>query len=98
MGGRTAGALLAKEGKQVLVVEQEEHPGGFISEFRYGPYKINLAIHLIMECNQAGSLGQGVIDAVLDHLNVNDRCQFIAVDPFYRVQFPDFQLEVPLGR
>lgn len=30
MGGLTAGALLAKEGKQVPVVEQEEHPGNTI--------------------------------------------------------------------
>jgi prolycopene isomerase len=38
IGGLTSGALLAKEGKQVLVVEKEEHPGGFAREFRYGSY------------------------------------------------------------
>ena len=77
LGGLTAGALLAKAGKQVLVVEQGEHPGGFIREFRYGPYNINPAIHSIMGCNPAGPLGQGVIDAVLEHLGVQDQCQFI---------------------
>jgi prolycopene isomerase len=41
LGGLTAGALLAKAGKQVLVVEQADQPGGFIREFPYGPYKIN---------------------------------------------------------
>jgi phytoene desaturase len=98
MGGLAAGALLAKEGKQVLVVEQEEHPGGFIREFRCGSYNINPAIHSIMGCNPAGPLGQGVIDAVLSHLGVQDRCEFVTVDPFYRAQFPDFQMDVPLGR
>jgi prolycopene isomerase len=98
MGGLTAGALIAKEGKQVLVVEQEEHPGGFVREHYYGPYKINPAMHAIMGCNPAGPLGQGVIDAVLSHLDVQDRCEFITIDPFYRAQFPDFQLDVPLGR
>ena len=98
LGGLTAGALLAKAGKQVLVVEQGEHPGGFIREFRYGPYKINPAIHSIFGCNPGGQLGQGIIDAVLEHLSIWDQCQFIRVDPFYRAQFPDFQMDIPLGR
>jgi prolycopene isomerase len=98
IGGLTAGALLAKEGKQVLVVEQKEHPGGFAREFRYGPYNINPALHLIMGCNSTGSLGQGVIDAVLNHLGLRDRCEFVTVNPFYRAQFPGFQLDVPTGR
>lgn len=98
VAGLTAAGLLAKAGKQVLVVEQKKHPGGFIREFRYGPYNINPAIHSIMGCNPAGPLGQGVIDAVLEHLGVRDQCQFIAVDPFYRAQFPDFQMDIPLGR
>lgn len=98
IGGLTSGALLAKEGKRVLVVEQEEHPGGFAREFRYGPYNINPAMHSIMGCNSTSSLGQGVIDAVLNHLGVRNRCEFVAVDPFYRAQFPGFQMDVPTGR
>lgn len=98
IGGLTSGALLAKEGKQVLVVEKEEHPGGFAREFQYGPYKINPALHAIMGCNPSGAYGQGVIDAVLRHLDVNDLCEFFSFDPFYRVQFPDFQMDVPTGR
>ena len=90
LAGLAAGALLAKAGKQVLVVEQEEHPGGFIREFRYGPYKINPAIHSIFGCNSGGQLGQGIIDAVLEHLGVQDQCQFInliSISRFYR-HFP----------
>jgi prolycopene isomerase len=98
IGGLTSGALLAKEGKQVLVVEKEEHPGGFAREFRYGSYNINPAIHSIMGCNPANSLGIGVIDAVLNHLGVQDRCEFIEVNPFFRVAFPGFQMDVPTGR
>ena len=98
LGGLAAGALLAKAGKQVLVVEQEEHPGGLVREYDYGPYKINPAMHFITGCNPAGPQGQGVIDEVLSHLGVQDRCEFVTVDPFYRAQFPDFQLDVPLGR
>jgi prolycopene isomerase len=98
IGGLTSGALLAKEGKRVLIVEQEEQPGGFAREFRYGPYNINPSLHAIMGCNPSGDFGQGVIDAVLNHIGVQDECEFISLDPFYRVQFPDFQIDVPTGR
>jgi prolycopene isomerase len=118
IGGLTSGALLAKEGKQVLVVEKEEHPGGFAREFRYGSYNmekeehpggfarefrygsynINPAIHSIMGCNPTSSLGIGVIDAVLNHLGVQDHCEFNEVNPFFRVVFPGFQMDVPTGR
>jgi prolycopene isomerase len=98
IAGLTSGALLAKEGKQVLVVEQEECPGGFAREFRYGPYNINPALHSIMGCNSSGSFGQGVIDTILKHLGVQDRCEFIPINPFYRLQFPGFKMDVPTGR
>lgn len=98
IGGLTAGALLTKAGKKVLVVEQEEYPGGFAREFQYGSYNINPALHSIMGCNSGGSLGQGVIDAVLKYLGVADRCEFISFNPFYRLQFPGFKIDVPTGR
>ena len=91
IGGLTSGALLAKEGKQVLVVEQEELAGGFARDFQYGPYRINPALHVIMGCNPTGNYGQGVIDAILKHIGVQDKCEFISVDPFYRACFPGFQ-------
>ncbi len=98
ISGLTSGALLAKEGKQVLVVEQEKRPGGFAREFQYGPYAINPAIHAIMGCNSSGPFDQGVIYAVLNHLGVQNQCEFISLNPFFRVQFPDFQMDVPTGR
>ena len=98
LAGLTAGALLAQQGEKVLVVEKEAQPGGFIREFRYGPYCFNPAIHSIMGCNPSGPVGQGVIDGLLRQLDVRDQCQFVAVDPFFRAQFPDFVLDMPLGR
>jgi prolycopene isomerase len=51
-----------------------------------------------MGAAQASPIGQGVIDAVLRHLGVRDRCELVSIRPFYRAQFPDFQLDVPTGR
>lgn len=98
IGGLTAGALLAKEGKKVLVVEQEKDPGGFAREYKFGPYTINPALHSIMGCNSTGPFGPGIIHTVLNHLEVQDQCEFISIHPFYRAQFPDFQMDVPTGR
>lgn len=98
IGGLTCGAFLAKNGKQVLVIEGEENVGGFAREIERGPYKINPALHVIMGCGPAGSPGHGLIDTALRQLGVRDQCEFIAVDPFYRIKLPDFQMDVPAGR
>jgi prolycopene isomerase len=98
IGGLTCGAFLAQAGKGVLVVEQEERAGGFAREFQHGPYKINPALHLIMGCGPSGPYGHGLIDEALRQLGVRDQCEFTSVNPFYRVQFPDFQMDVPTSK
>jgi prolycopene isomerase len=98
IGGLTAGAFLAQAGKQVLVVEQGDRAGGFAREFQHGPYRINPALHVIMGCGPAGPPGHGLIDLALRQLGVREQCEFVAVDPFYRAQLPDLQIDVPAGR
>jgi len=98
IGGLTAGAFLAQAGKQVLVVEQEERAGGWAREYQHGPYSINPAIHVIMGCGPPGPSGHGLISSALSQLGVEKRCEFISVDPFYRVQLPDLQIDVAAGR
>jgi prolycopene isomerase len=95
IGGLTAGAFLAKAGKQVLVVERADRPGGYAREFQHGPYKINPALHLIMGCGDSSQSAHGLIETALSHLGVQGQCQFTTVDPFYRALFPDFQIDVP---
>lgn len=99
VGGLTAGALLARAGKRVLVLEAEARPGGLARSLRRGPYTFDLADHVIMGCAPESPFGPGVIDAVLRHLGVRDQCEFVRMDdPFYVAAFPDLTLEVPSGR
>lgn len=99
MGGLTAGALLAHAGKKVLVVEAETQAGGYARALRRGAYTFDRADHLIMGCASESPFGPGLIDTVLRHLGVRDRCQFIRLDdPMYAARFPDFTLSVPHGR
>ena len=99
MGGLTSGALLAHAGKKVLVVDENDSPGGYARAVRSGPYTFDSAVHLITGCEAGGPFGPGVIDVLLRHLGVRDRCEFLRVDaPFYETRFPDFRLSVPHGR
>jgi len=45
LGGLTAGAKLAKEGKKVLVIEQHTKPGGCATTFTRGDYTLEVGLH-----------------------------------------------------
>ncbi|MCG3215837.1 MAG: NAD(P)/FAD-dependent oxidoreductase [Candidatus Heimdallarchaeota archaeon] len=47
LGGLVAGAKLAKEGKKILLLEQESTPGGYASCFILNDYIIDLGLHAI---------------------------------------------------
>lgn len=99
MGGLTAGAVLARAGKRVLIVDANAQPGGYARSICRGAYTFDLADHLILSCAPAGPFGPGIIDTVLRHLGVRERCEFLRVEhPFYEARFPDFTLDVPCGR
>jgi prolycopene isomerase len=92
LGGISAAALLAKAGRKVLVVERQDGPGGCAHAFRRGPYLFDPAIHVTAQA------GEGeLIDSVLRHLGVADRCTLKRVDHFYRAILPDFSLHAPFG-
>lgn len=95
MGGLTAAALLAKEGRKVLVLDQENRPGGFCRTLENGPYSYDKAVHLIMGCSKTSPLGIGIIDNLLRHLGVRDKCEFQRVDPFFTAHFPGYKLQLP---
>ncbi len=45
LGGLTAGAKLAREGKKVVVIEQHDRPGGYSTTFRRGSYLMEVGLH-----------------------------------------------------
>lgn len=99
IGGLTAGAVLARAGEKVLVVEAEKEPGGCARALRRGPYTFDSADHLIMGCAPESPFGPGLLDGVLRHLGVRDCCEFIRMDdPIYVARFPELTVAVPHGR
>jgi prolycopene isomerase len=92
LGGVTAAATLAKAGLKVLVVEQQDVPGGYARALRRGPYTFDSAIHVSAQ-GKDGDL----YDAVLKHLGVREHCRFLLSDDFYGAVFPDRSFTVPQG-
>lgn len=96
MGGLTSGALLAHAGRRVLLVERHDRLGGYAHAFRRKQHVFDSAVHLI--AGGAPARGNpGLLMMLLDRLGIADRCEFRRLEPFYRVIFPDFALDVPTG-
>ncbi len=93
LGGVSAAAFLAKAGREVLLAERGEAPGGYAHVFARGDYLFDPAIH---GCTR-GKPDLGV-ERMLDFLGVGDRCTLLpAHDTYYTACFPDFRLDAPFG-
>ena len=97
IGGLTAGALLARAGRSVLVLERHDRPGGYAHAFRRRHYLFDSAVHLVGGCGAGPAEGGGLIHDLLCALDVRDRCAFEKIDPCYAVRYPGFALDAPTG-
>ncbi len=87
LGGLSSAAYLAKAGKKVLVLEHHSVPGGYAHEFRRGKYRFEVALHAI-----DGVAPGGWAYPVLKELGVTDAVHFHRMDPFYTVQYPEYEV------
>jgi phytoene desaturase len=97
LGGLTAGALLARAGRRVLVVERHDRLGGYAHSFTRRKYLFDSAVHLIAGGEPAMAGNPGMLPLLLDTLGVGDACEFRRLEPFYRAVYPGFQLDLPTG-
>lgn len=87
IGGLACGALLAKKGANVLIVERHNRPGGYVTSYERKGYSFQVP-HLIGGCGPGGE-----ITRVIDHLGM--RVDFRRVDPYLRFIYPDHDIAVP---
>ncbi|NTW52938.1 MAG: NAD(P)/FAD-dependent oxidoreductase, partial [Chlorobiaceae bacterium] len=90
LGGLTAGAKLAREGKSVLLIEQHSVPGGCATTFRRQGFLVEGGLHEL-----DGLDGQDPKKAIFDELGVFDRLEFVKLPEFYRVVTSKTDLVVP---
>ena len=87
IGGLTCGALLAKGGLSVLVVEQNSMPGGYCTSFQRKGFTFDVSPDLF-----PGAEKGGLIYSILETLGVNDEIEFIELDPPTRIVGSDYNL------
>ncbi|TVQ85298.1 MAG: FAD-dependent oxidoreductase, partial [Bacteroidetes bacterium] len=79
LGGLTAGAKLAKQGKKVLLIEQHDRPGGCATTFTRKDFTFEVGLH---EMDGPGSRDLKV--KIFRDLGLTDRVTLLDVPEFYR--------------
>jgi len=79
LGGLTAGALLAKEGKKVLLLERHYRPGGCATTFRRGKFQVEVGLHELDGLHEEDFKRKLFLE-----LSVFDHVEFVPLPQFYR--------------
>lgn len=90
LGGLCCGALLAKEGIPVTVVEKHDIPGGYATAFERAGGKFRFEVSLEGTAIKEGNAGQ-----MLRHLGIWDRLQWVALPEVFRVRAGDKDILFP---
>ncbi len=92
MGGMTCAALLAKQGKKVLVLEQHYVPGGFTHTFKRKGYLWDVGVHAVGEVtrkSQPGRVLHGLTDGKLKWASLGPTYDEFFFPDGKRIDFPD---------
>ncbi len=84
MGGLTCGALLAKKGLTVLMVEKNQKVGGCCASFQKDGFSFDLSVQSIGECLEGGRIWN-----LLKELDLLDQIHFIPLEPAREYHFPE---------
>jgi all-trans-retinol 13,14-reductase len=90
LGGLTAGAKLAKEGKKVLLIEQHSVPGGCASTFRRGSFTFEVGLH-----EMDGPSSGDMKTRIFSELEVFNNVEFIKVPEFYHFINDRIKITIP---
>ncbi|WP_280358915.1 phytoene desaturase family protein [Nocardia otitidiscaviarum] len=95
MGGMTAAAYLAANGRRTLVLEQGDVLGGSTHVFRRNGFEFEVGVHYLGDCGRP----EGNIPTMLRGVGVDKRIEFREIDPdgFDVLDFPSVRFPVPRG-
>lgn len=92
LGGLTAGALLAKEGHKVTLLEQHNIVGGSATTFKRGKFTCEVGLH-----EMDGVYGNSSIVNIFNKLDVYDNVEFINPDEFFSIRSNNEEFIMPDG-
>jgi len=90
LGGLTAGAKLAREGKSVLLLEQHDRPGGCATTFKRRDFTMEVGLH-----EMDGLHPTDMKNRIFADLGISDRVEFLQVPEFYRFIHNSYDLVIP---
>ncbi len=90
LGGLTAGAKLAREGRRVLLIEQHDRPGGCATTFTRGDFTMEVGLH-----EMDGPSPGDMKSRIFNELGVTGNVEFIRVPEFYRFVNDHLDIVIP---
>jgi phytoene dehydrogenase-like protein len=90
LGGLTAAAKLAKEGRKVLVIEQHDRPGGYATTFKRGDFTLEVGLH-----EMDGPAPGDMKTKIFKDLGVTGNVPFVSVPDFYRFLNDRHEVTIP---
>ena len=86
------GALMARAGRSVWVLEAHEVPGGYGHTFEAGGYRFNAQLHYVWNCGEGRT-----VHRFLDKLGLAGEVRFNEYDRqgFDRMRMPGYALDIP---
>ncbi len=94
MGGLTVGAMLARAGRRVLILEAHDEPGGYAHSFRMRDFRFCAQVHYIFNCGEGET-----IHRFLSRLGAAETVPFVRLDPegFDHVVVAGERVQIPNG-
>jgi phytoene dehydrogenase-like protein len=86
------GALMARSGRKVVVLEAHEKPGGYAHTFEMGPYRFNAQLHYVWNAGAGRTVGR-----FLAKLGLQDEVPFVQLDSegYDHMRMPGYSLDIP---
>jgi all-trans-retinol 13,14-reductase len=90
LGGLTAGAKLAREGKKVLLIEQHSQPGGCATSFRRGDFTLEVGLH-----EMDGPSARDMKTRIFSELEITGNIEFVRIPEFYHFTGQNTAITIP---
>ena len=92
LGGLTAGLILSKAGKKVLLLEQHNKVGGYATNFKRKGFTFDVSLHNFGPIEEDKNLYN-----IFRKLGILGSLNYQGFDEFQRIVFPDFDFVIKKG-
>jgi prolycopene isomerase len=96
LGGMSAAAYLAKNGRSVLLLERHNIPGGYATTFCRGRFEFDVSLHDLSAIGPPNA--RGSLYNYLDYLGVAGKLTFLPMTDLFRIADKNIDMTIPAGR